>query len=73
MVSKIIIHCDDKQFFIFKYVGVLVTEINKPNDLQQKFNKILFDMRSINVQHNDIKIRKIFIYVILVGLLLEIN
>jgi serine/threonine protein kinase len=57
-----LLHYDDiNQFFIFSNVGVPVTSINKPDDLEQQFETILQDMRSVNVQHNDIKIGELLI------------
>ena len=32
---------------------------NKPDDLEKQFNKILEDIKSVNVQHNDIKLGEI--------------
>jgi len=50
-----LLYSDDKnKFFIFSNVGVPVTSKNKPNNLEKQFNKILADMKSVNVQHNDI-------------------
>lgn len=57
-----LLHFDDNnKFFIFEYVGVPVTKNNKPSDLEEQFNQILADMKSVNVQHNDIKIGEILI------------
>ena len=58
---KLLYSDDINQFFIFRNVGVPLTIKNKPNDLQKQFNKILEDMKSVNVQHNDIKIGEILI------------
>ena len=52
-----LLYSDDvNQFLVFKYVGIPVTLKNKPPDLEKQFNQILADMKSVNVQHNDIKI-----------------
>ena len=57
-----LLHSDDiNQFFVYSNVGVPVTIKNKPDDLEKQFNKILEDMKSVNVQHNDIKIGEILI------------
>ena len=57
-----LLYLDDKnKFFIYSNVGVPVTIKNKPNDLEKQFNKILKDMKSVNVQHNDIKSGEILI------------
>ena len=57
-----LLHCDDEhQFFVYSNVGVPVTSKNKPNNLKQQFDKILKDMNSVNVQHNDIKIGEILV------------
>ena len=52
-------HDDINQFFIYENVGVPVTSKNKPDDLTDQFNQILKDMKSVNIQHNDIKIGEI--------------
>ena len=46
---------DENKIFIFKNVGIVLTKDNKPSDLEEQFSKILKDMESVNVQHNDIK------------------
>ena len=46
---------DEEQFLIFKKRGVPLNSQNAPDDLIEQFNKILDDMKSVNVQHNDIK------------------
>jgi serine/threonine protein kinase len=50
---------DINKILIFKNVGVSVTAKNKPADIKIQFNQILKDMKSKNVQHNDIKIGEI--------------
>ena len=57
-----LLHSDDiNQFFVYTNVGVPVTIKNKPDDLVKQFNKILKDMKSVNVQHNDITIGEILV------------
>ena len=57
-----LLYCDDEnKFFIYKNVGVPVNSTNKPDDLEEQFNKILADMEKVNVQHNDIKHGEILI------------
>lgn len=57
-----LLYSDDKdQLFIYTNVGVPVTRHNKPDDLEKQFNKILEDMKSVNVQHNDIKFGEILV------------
>ena len=57
-----LLHSDDiNHFFVYSNVGIPVTIENKPDDLEKQFNKILEDMKSVNVQHNDIKIGEILI------------
>lgn len=58
---KLLYSDDINHFFIFSNVGVPVTSENKPDDLEQQFEKILQDMGSVNVQHNDIKIGEILV------------
>ena len=50
---------DTNKILIFKNVGVPITKKNKPDNLEMQFNKILKDMKSKNIQHNDIKIEEI--------------
>lgn len=50
-----LLYCDDiNEFFIYRNVGVPFTKENKPKDLEKQFNRILNDLQSVNVQHNDI-------------------
>ena len=56
---ELLYHDDTYQFFIYKNVGIPVTSRNKPHNLTQQFNQILKDMKSVNIQHNDIKIGEI--------------
>lgn len=58
---KLLYSDDNNQFFISRNIGVPVTKKNKPGDLYQQFSQILKDMKSVNVQHNDIKIGEILI------------
>jgi thiamine kinase-like enzyme len=51
-----LLYSDDKnEFLIFNNVGVALVKENKPKDLEKQFEKILSDMASVNVKHNDIK------------------
>ena len=52
---------DEKQYFIYKNVGVPVNKETESKDLKKQFDKILADMKSVNVQHNDIKIGELLI------------
>ena len=52
---KLLYSDDDNRFFIYRHVGVPLTVKNKPKNLEKQFNEILKDMKSVNVQHNDIK------------------
>lgn len=52
---------DTNQVFIFKNVGVPLTFQNKPDNFEEQINKILSDMESVNVQHNDIKLGELLI------------
>ena len=52
---------DENKFLIFKNVGKTLTKDNKPTNLTEQFNKILKDMESVNVEHNDIKEGEILI------------
>lgn len=46
---------DENKILIFKNVGVILTKDNKPADVERQFNRILKDMKSVNIEHNDIK------------------
>tara|TARA_B110000285_G_scaffold120342_1_gene136106 strand:+ start:994 stop:1527 length:534 start_codon:yes stop_codon:yes gene_type:complete len=52
---KLLYSDDINNILIFKNAGTPVTQKNKPKDIEKQFNKILSDMESVNVQHNDIK------------------
>ena len=57
-----LLYSDDiNQVLIFKNVGVPLTNQNKPDNMEEQINKILFDMESVNVQHNDIKLGELLI------------
>jgi len=58
---KLLYSDDDKQLLIFKNVGKPVNSTNKPKNLEKQFNQILKDLKSVNVQHNDIKTGEILI------------
>ena len=58
---KLLYSDDTNKFFIFQNVGIPVTPNNKPPDLEKQFNQILADMKSVNIQHNDIKIGEILV------------
>ena len=58
---KLLYSDDINKFLVYSNVGVPVTRNNKPKDLKEQFKKILSDMKSVNVQHNDIKIGEILI------------
>lgn len=56
------LYCDDiNHFFIYKNVGEPITIKKKPKDLEKQFNKILSDLKSVNVQHNDIKMSELLV------------
>lgn len=51
-----LINFDDKnKIIMMSYCGNIMNEDNKPDDYLDQFKKILADMESINLQHNDIK------------------
>ena len=57
-----LLYSDDKnKILVFKNVGKNLTKENTPPDLIKQFNKILKDMESVNVQHNDIKLGELLI------------
>ena len=58
---KLLYSDDRKQYFIYKNVGVPLNNENKPKDLKKQFDKILADMKSVNVEHNDIKISELLV------------
>ena len=52
---------DNNKILIFKNLKIPVTIKNAPNDLEKQFNNILKDLKSVNIQHNDIKPGEILI------------
>tara|TARA_B110000208_G_C11727825_1_gene415238 strand:+ start:53 stop:1342 length:1290 start_codon:yes stop_codon:yes gene_type:complete len=58
---KLLHYNDDKKVLIFENVGVPINLKNLPNDFKKQFNKILLDMKSVNIQHNDIKQEELLI------------
>lgn len=58
---KLIYSDDNLKYFIYKNVGIPLNKDNKPKDLKLQFDKILDDLKSVNVQHNDIKIGELLI------------
>lgn len=46
---------DGKKLLIYKYCGVPLTKNNYPKDTIEQINKILNDLDSVKIQHNDIK------------------
>ena len=46
---------DKKKLLIYKYCGIPLTKNNCPKDVIEQINKILNDLDSVNIQHNDIK------------------
>ena len=45
---------DEKELLIYKYCGVPLTKNNCPKDAIKQINKILNDLDSVNIKHNDI-------------------
>jgi len=58
---KLLYSDDINHILVFNNVGVVLESNNKPDDLEEQFNKILADMKSVNIQHNDIKIGELLI------------
>ena len=57
-----LLYSDDKnKFFIYENVGIPLTNKNKPNNIKEQFDKILNDLKSVNIQHNDIKLGELLI------------
>lgn len=57
-----LLYSDDlHQILIFRNVGVSINNKNKPKNLEKQFNKILKDMKSLNIKHNDIKNEEILV------------
>jgi serine/threonine protein kinase len=59
---KLLYSCDIENFFVFRYAGVPINLKNKPDDFKQQFQQILKDMKSVNIQHNDIKSGEILVH-----------
>ena len=45
---------DEKELLIYNYCGEPLTKNNCPKDAIKQINKILNDLDSVNIQHNDI-------------------
>jgi serine/threonine protein kinase len=58
-----LLYSDDvNKILIFENVGKPLCDKKKvPKDIKEQFNKILSDMKSLNIQHNDIKIGEVLI------------
>ena len=52
---------DENLFFIYKNKGVPVNYKNIPQNIEEQFNKILSDLKTVNIQHNDIKESEILV------------
>jgi len=52
---------DENQYLVFNYSGIPITTNNRPSDFVQQFDKILGDLKSENIQHNDIKHEEILV------------
>jgi len=51
-----LLHSDDKQqVLVFQHVGEPMITSTMPHNVVEQFKRILCDMASVNVQHNDIK------------------
>ena len=51
-----LLYSDDvNQILIFENVGEPISKKNKPRDFVEQMNTILTDIKSVNVDHNDIK------------------
>lgn len=53
---------DNENSFIMTYCGEQMNKTNKPTDYKDQITKILNDMKSINLKHNDIKPTEILVY-----------
>lgn len=58
---KLLYSDDSKKMLVFENVGKVMNYGNMPHDLEIQFNNILNDLKSVNVQHNDIKTGEILI------------
>lgn len=58
---KLLYADDNLKFLIFSNCGVPINSKNKPKNFKEQFEKILSDMESVNVQHNDIKNEEILV------------
>ena len=55
---KLLYSNDKKKLLVFDYAGEPLTKANAPSNVIDQFNIILNDLKSVNVQHNDIKRQK---------------
>jgi len=52
---------DEKRLLIYKKCGVRINKDNCPKDINSQLDKILKDLQSVNIQHNDIKREEILV------------
>ena len=58
---KIIYNEDKDNIIVSEYCGERINEYNKPNNYKEQINKIIFDLKRLNIQHNDLKIEEILV------------
>lgn len=57
-----LIECDRKsETFLMTYCGDRITKENAPSDWKEQMQKILLDMESIGLNHNDIKPEEVLV------------
>jgi tRNA A-37 threonylcarbamoyl transferase component Bud32 len=53
---------DNELSFVMTYCGERMNKTNKPRNYKEQMQKILKDMKSINLKHNDIKSTEVLVY-----------
>lgn len=56
------IQSNDDLSFIMSYCGERMNKKNKPKNYKEQMQKILNDMKSINLKHNDIKSAEVLVH-----------
>lgn len=54
-VPKLISYDNKNNIILMKYCGEVLNNLNKPDNLKEQLNQIIYDLQKLNIQHNDIK------------------
>jgi hypothetical protein len=50
-----LVYTNNTDILVTRYIGIPVNSKNIPSDYKEQYNKIMNDMKEINMEHNDIK------------------